>query len=313
MPEMLEQLAPASGLSESDLAELLRSFNDATEKLHTTHQTLRSEVVRLEEELSEARDQLRRAKQLAALGEMGAGIAHEIRNPLGSIKLYASVLTKDLADRPPERELATKIASAVTGLDAIVGDMLTFARELRLQREVVIASELFAGAVDACADLWATHGITIHLPKDGKQIRGAGDSGLLHQALVNVIRNAAQAIASARGPAPVGEESGRDIYLGAEARRTLDADGKSRDMMALIVRDTGPGVPAHALDRVFNPFFTTRHTGTGLGLAIVHRIVDAHGGRVVIRNNEGGVCAGATVEILLPADELASNAEEVRA
>lgn len=313
MPETLQQIAPSNGLTESDLTELLRSFNDATEKLHTTHETLRSEVIRLEEELREARDQLRRAKQLAALGEMGAGIAHEIRNPLGSIKLYASVLSKDLADQPPQQELATKIARAVTGLDAIVGDMLTFARELRVQHEVVIASELFAGAVDACADLWATHGITIHLPSETDQIRGIGDSGLLHQALVNVIRNAAQAIASAHGPAPVGGESGRDIHLRAEMRHTLDADGDSRDMMVLVVCDTGSGVPADAMERVFNPFFTTRHTGTGLGLAIVHRIVDAHGGRVVIRNNEGGACAGATVEILLPADGMASKVEEVGA
>ncbi len=289
-------------LTPADLAELIASFNEVTSRLQRTHEDLRGEVSRLEGELREAHGQLRRARQLAALGEMAAGIAHEIRNPLGSIRLYASMLTQDLADRPSERSVAAKIGSAVGRLNGIVGDVLAFARELVVHPEEAPAGDLARGAVEACADLWVLHGVQVETPSaSAGRIRLRCDAGLVHQALVNVLRNAAEAM---------GEDSSgaeRRVRIGVERRRTLSADGERQGMVAIVVRDTGPGVPAEAVDRLFNPFFTTRHTGTGLGLAIVHRIIDAHGGRVTIRNNPGG--RGASVEILLPG-ESADRAEE---
>src|SRR6185295_5586605 len=99
--------------------------------LQSTHESLREQVSRLQAELSEANAQVERSKRLAALGEMAAGIAHEVRNPLGSIRLYARMLEQDLADRPAERSIATKIASAVGGLDGVVGDVLSFARDAK--------------------------------------------------------------------------------------------------------------------------------------------------------------------------------------
>ena len=103
-----------------------------TGELQRTHVALQGQVRRLQGELAEANAQLRRSKALAALGEVAAGIAHEVRNPLGSIRLYAQMLAEDVGDRPPALDLCDKIGRAVTGLDAIVRDVLLFAGEIHL-------------------------------------------------------------------------------------------------------------------------------------------------------------------------------------
>lgn len=295
------QPAHTPPLNESDLAHLLSAFNEVTSKLQATHEALRSEVRRLKEELREANEQIERSRRLAALGEMAAGIAHEVRNPLASIGLYARILEQELEDREKERATAGKILASVRGLDAVVNDVLTFAREMRLGKVLVDASELLGRALrEVQADVeWAASGVTV-VRDDlaGEEIEVECDSGLMHRALVNVIRNAVQAMAA--------QPSGRrELTLGASVRRVRGADGAGSGMVALTVRDTGPGIPPEVRTRMFNPFFTTRATGTGLGLAIVHRIVDAHGGRVAVRNHEEG---GAVVELFLPAGVQAGGA-----
>lgn len=297
-----DTLTPAGdpALTAVELAELVATFNDVAGKLQGTHETLRLQVARLESELREAHAQLKRARELASLGEMAAGIAHEVRNPLGSIRLYASMLVQDLPDRPGEQAVAEKIARAVERLDAVVGDVLAFSRELRIRAEAVSASKLLAEGVSTCGDLWSRYGIRVVGPRTPRDTTLWCDPVLMHQALVNVLRNAAEAIGEdARSNTP------RALWLDAGRRRVLCADGRREWMNVLSIRDSGPGVPADVLARVFNPFFTTRHSGTGLGLAIVHRILDAHGGRVHITNNtsespEGAPAWGATVELMLP-------------
>lgn len=298
-----------ASLTPADLAELISSFNDVTGRLQRTHETLRAEVARLEGELRDAQSQLRRARQLAALGEMAAGIAHEVRNPLGSIRLYASALAQDLAGRPDEQSLATRIISAVSRLNAVVGDVLTFSRDMVVRAESVEASELVREAVDACADLWSAHSIDVRWQSgEARGARVRCDASMIHQALVNVLRNAAEAMGECSDASP------RNLSIRIEPRIAMSAQGDREAMVAIVVRDSGPGVPAEALERLFNPFFTTRHTGTGLGLAIVHRIVDAHGGRVSIRNNAdisgNSQSRGACVEVLLPADNETQFQEE---
>ncbi len=109
-----------------DLRQLMRSVNEATERLENTHITLKQEVARLKGELAEANVQLHRSRSLAALGEMAAGIAHEVRNPLASIGLYAQMLVEDLADRPDGARLAGRITGAVERIDTIVRDVRKF-------------------------------------------------------------------------------------------------------------------------------------------------------------------------------------------
>ncbi len=289
---------PAAGLSPADLADLLASFNAAAARLQATHETLAAEVARLKGELSEAREQAARSKRLAALGEMAAGISHEVRNPLGSIRLYARMLEQDLADRPEQRRVAEKIALAVAGLDGVVSDVLSFAREVRVRSEAVEAEELLRGACDAArADSPAWRGVEVRISARGQNVNC--DAALMQQALVNLIRNGVEAMADSVPDAlPTGVRRPRVLRLEARATKAADAaGGPARPMHALVVADTGPGLSAETIERMFNPFFTTRATGTGLGLAIVHRIVDAHGGRVAVSNAPGG---GAVIEVLLP-------------
>ncbi len=298
------QSAPSPDLSAQDLGAILASFNQAAARLQATHETLTGEVARLKAELGDAREQAARSKRLAALGEMAAGIAHEVRNPLGSIRLYARMLEQDLADRPEQRRVAERIAAAVSGLDAVVGDVLSFAREVRVRVADVDTADLLNSACEAARSddaMW--QGVEIKVAAPAARGPGAAtvrcDAALMQQALVNLIRNAVEAMAG-NGPGHP-----RILTLHARTQRAADASGgPAQTMHALLVQDTGPGLTAETMERMFNPFFTTRDTGTGLGLAIVHRIVDAHGGRIAVRNTApacAGAAAGATIEVLLPA------------
>lgn len=275
-----EQGGPS--LSAGDLAELMSSFNEVTAKLEHTHTQLRSEVVRLNTELTQANEALQRSKRLAALGEMAAGISHEIRNPLGSIRLYTRMLQEDLAEMPEQCTIVGKIGRAVTGLDQIVGDVLAFSRELRVRRAGCDSAMLLGDAIDACAA--ELDGIEVDVQIDEACVEVMGDPSLLHQALINILRNGAQATL---------DNGGKSLTLG------VGIDG---DQFAIFVRDSGGGIEESVIERIFNPFFTTRAAGTGLGLSIVHRIMDAHGGSVRVENNtdDSDWAHGATVSLLLP-------------
>ncbi len=274
-----------------DLAELMRAFNEVTARLERTHEDLRAEVARLHDELRAANEQLARSQRLAALGEIAAGIAHEVRNPLASIALDARMLREDSSG--PATGLAARIERAVRDADAIVNDVLSFAREIVLRPSFEDAAELAARTVEDCAR--AVGGVPVEVRAERCDV--LGDPALLRQALGNVVRNAMEACAGRDEPLVVVE---------VRPRRARAADGPARPVVAFAVRDTGPGIDASVRARMFNPFFTTRPAGTGLGLAIVHRIVDAHRGRVRVRNNADdpawGDPRGACVELEIPRD-----------
>ena len=283
--------AGADGLALDDLKELMRCVNETTESLQATHATLQRQVARLQSELAEANDQLRRSRSLAALGEMAAGIAHEIRNPLGSIQLYAQMLGEDLADQPEQAALCEKIHRAVFGLDGVVRDVLLFARDMKFKPAPTTGGELMSQALARCESVLGGSAVEVTSagPEDGSDELVA-DEGLMTQALGNVIRNAVEAMVEA-------DASPRRLAVSVMKRRVRGPDGRRGQRIVFSVQDTGPGIPPEVVERMFNPFFTTRATGTGLGLAIVHRIVDAHGGHVVVVNAETG---GAIVELCLP-------------
>ena len=272
--------------------------------MQAAQESLRAEVVRLRGELRQANEQIERGKRLSELGEMAAGIAHEVRNPLGSIRLYARMLVEDLADRAKERATAEKIAAATRGLDAVVTDVLAFAREMPLNMGPAEAGAMLGRAIEEglAGDREERGGAKrVVVIRDDERAEMDGeivvcDPALVHRALVNVVRNAIQAMRDVGGGVGVCE-----LRANVERRTLPDSSGASRNYTALIVRDSGPGIPPGVMERMFNPFFTTRATGTGLGLAIVHRIMDAHGGRVLVRNVDGaGGVGGAMVELLLP-------------
>jgi len=263
-----------------ELGRLVESYNVITGRLQKSHEQLTATVVRLRAELSEKNRLLERSHRLAALGEMAAGMAHEIRNPLGGIQLYASLLAKDLADRPDSLERVRKISGGVKRLESIVGQVLQFTRELHVTPRPVDLPDLLAQAVDDAAAVMAERHVRCTL--DGPaSLPCRADPQLFTQAVLNLLLNAVDAIdrdgtvTVAYGPPP--------------------AQSDARQFV-LSVSDSGPGIPADVMDRIFNPFFTTKETGTGLGLAIVHRVIEAHDGTIVARNDPGG---GARFEILI--------------
>ena len=286
--ERFEKEASGS-VSLPDLMELMSSFNDVTAQLERTHDALRAEVAALKEDLAEANERLRRSRSLAALGEMAAGIAHEIRNPLGSMALNVGLLREDVAENPDASALCEKIAGAVTGLDAIVGDVLNFARDTQVAAAECGAAELVDFAVGsnlALIEQGSVNVVTMIEPS----MRAFVDSGAVVQALTNVIRNACEALIAAETTAPrVGITVDRVNRRGA-------SDGVRREYVRFVIEDNGPGIPEDLRGRVFNPFFTTRETGTGLGLAIVHRITDAHAGLLSLEEVE----QGTRVEMCFP-------------
>lgn len=294
----VESLSPP--LTTAELSDLLSAFNETTAELQSTHEALHQQVARLQSELVEARARLRRSEALAALGEMAAGIAHEVRNPLGSIQLYVQMLQEDVRSQPQAAELCAKISRSVQGLDAIVHDVLLFARETRVQAGDVPVREVIEAVLGEGASLL---GDDVELEQDiepGMSV--CADRRLLVQAVGNLLRNAVEAMQDA-------DCGQKRVSITARRESVRQADGGTTPMQVISIIDSGPGIAADIAQRIFNPFFTTRPTGTGLGLAIVNRVVEAHGGELRVCNNDAH---GARASICLPIHESRGAVESIQ-
>ncbi len=263
---------------ERELGAIVLAYNDVTERLKDAHDRLTTEVSRLQTELGAKNEALRRSERLAALGEMAAGLAHEIRNPLGAIALYASRLERDLTDRPAERQAATKISSGVRSLDRLVSEILDFAQEDRLDRAPCSFDSLLAGVMEHVGPWLADSKCSLQVEASSHGAVIDCDRGRLEQVLSNLLINGVQA-------------AGRGGVV------TVRASDNGAGAAEIEVCDNGPGIAPDAMNRIFNPFFTTKASGTGLGLAIVHRIVEAHGGTIAASNREEG---GARFVVTIP-------------
>lgn len=232
------------------------------------------ELGRLAATLEEMRAELRaRDRQLQ---EMLAGIAHEVRNPLGGMALTAGLLAEDLASEPERAAHVRRIRREIDHLTRLVNDFLDFAREAPPRLEALPAAALLEEVAHHARAEAAAREIAVAVRAAPVRLRC--DPGLVRRALLNLSRNAVQASAP-----------GATVDLEAEA------DGAG---VVLRVIDRGPGIPPEVAERIFEPFFTTREKGTGLGLAFARRIAEAHGGALVHRPTPGG---GATFEMRLPA------------
>lgn len=269
---------------ERELGAIIAAYNDVTEQLKSSHERLRDEVARLRGELERKNRQLRRRERLAALGELAAGVAHEIRNPLGGIRLFASLLEKDLADRPESQRLAGKIIKGAVNLETIVTDILEFARPAEPHAGAVRLDRLVRETVELAWARAEQRGAKLEIVESGEGIEIVTDGGLLQRAMLNLLHNGVDAAAGeGRGPGPL-------VQIAVRCA--------AQDRVVLVVTDNGPGIPSEHLDRIFNPFFTTKATGTGLGLAIVHQIVEVLGGSIQAANRREG---GAVFSLSLPA------------
>ena len=259
-----------------ELGRIILAYSEVTEKLQLSHERLEQTVTALREELSEKNRMLERKNRLAALGEMAAGMAHEIRNPLGGIQLYASMLAGDVADRPQSFELAQKIGGCVRKLEGLVSRVLHFAREMNVQMVECDLAEVVDDSLSLAGGAIVEKLIKVSTKGPASLIVSA-DPLMLGQALLNLILNAVQA-----------SEKGGGVVV------EIAADASGGNQFRLAVEDSGPGIRPEIMDKIFDPFFTTRDEGTGLGLAIVHRVVEAHEGIISASNREGG---GARFEI----------------
>ncbi|CAN5648531.1 hypothetical protein BH09PLA1_BH09PLA1_22050 [soil metagenome] len=255
-----------------ELGRIIMAYSEVTEKLQQSHDQLNRTVQHLRGELSEKNRLLERKNRLAALGEMAAGMAHEIRNPLGGIQLYASLLAKDVADRAASHELVLKISNGVKRLETIVSQVLQFSRDIRISSVQCDLAQLVRQTIEL-----TTHENCLVCGPESMPV--CVDSLLIGQSLLNLALNAIEAMD--------GQGELRIEYSPPLA-------GSDAKQFHLIVRDHGPGIEPAVIDRIFNPFFTTKDSGTGLGLSIVHRVIEAHDGTVMASNCEDG---GAKFEV----------------
>ncbi|HZI93947.1 MAG TPA: protoglobin domain-containing protein [Patescibacteria group bacterium] len=216
--------------------------------------------------------------RLAAIGEVAASVAHEIRNPLAGISGAVEVLRDDLPASSPRREVIKEVLGQIRRLDERVRDLLIYARTIRLDIEPVDPAELIRATQSLLSEEPLVRGVRVQVSVPQGVGRHPMDRGRIVEVLVNLIRNAAEA-------------------MNGEGDLLLAAGRLQGGALALIVEDSGPGVPAERVEEIFAPFVTTRPQGTGLGLAISRRTLEAHGGSLTC---EKGSLGGARFIAVIP-------------
>jgi PAS domain S-box-containing protein len=219
-------------------------------------------------EIKHLEEKATRQQRLAALGEMAAGVAHEIRNPLGGIELYASTLKRRFDKDSKEAEIAEKIIAASGALNRIVSDMLTFTRSREPVRKETMLERVCASVLDMAARALEEKKIQVEVRHALGRRKIMLDSDQIAQAFLNVLLNAVQFT----------PEGGKIIISSA-----IELSNKT-EYAVVEFEDGGSGISEDIIDKLFNPFFTTRKDGTGLGLAIVHKIMQDHGAVIGVEN-----------------------------
>ncbi len=293
IPELQEyQLTPA-GATELALrvlflflaAIIVNQFATENRRQAESYRRLAEELADTNRRLQQAQAEVRRSERLAALGQLTAGVAHEIRNPLGVIKGSAEMLAQKIsATDALAAELAGYISSEVDRLNGIVSRFLDFARPLQLHRRPEEIPPLLERSLKAVRDSGSHEAMNVERQYGADLTPVPLDAELCEQVFTNLILNAYQAM---------GDKGGT---LRVSARPVNSAE---RPGVEIEFADTGPGVPAELREQIFNPFFTTKRDGVGLGLSLVSRIIDEHGGSIRLASEPG---EGARFRIFLPAD-----------
>ncbi|MCC6764883.1 MAG: hypothetical protein IT293_09490 [Deltaproteobacteria bacterium] len=294
---MIEAAERGSGAAPTTdrLAELQAAFEvftGATSMLETQYRALQAHVEALRAELDEKQraltasierqrcleSQALRHSRLAAMGEMAATLAHEVRNPLGAMELFTGMLAEEVADRPAAERLTGQIASCIADLNHLVSNILDYTRLPEPRRASV---ELDGLVDDALLASGPSLGSAVRVERRGAVgATCALDRGLVLQTLSNLFRNAGEAMAGEGTLAVTVEPAGRWVRV--------------------TVADTGPGIPSGCEETIFAPFFTTKERGTGLGLAVARAAIAAHGGTLAVRPRPDADGAGAVFVLTLP-------------
>lgn len=230
-------------------------------------------------EIREMEEKLERSRRLAALGRMAAGIAHEIRNPLGTLRGFAQYFGSQ-AQGGNAKRYAELMIGEVDRLNRTISALLQFAKPREPEFEKVVLAELLTKTAQLLADDFKSHAVAFELDVPEENIILEADPDLFIQVLLNLLQNALAAV----------QEEGSIILA---ARRYDDA-------VHIWVRDNGKGMTQEEQARMFDPFFSTRKTGTGLGLAVVHNIVEQHHARINVESESG---KGTTITLVLPINQ----------
>ena len=234
-------------------------------------------------EIRHLKREMQRKERLASLGSLAAGVAHEIRNPLSSIKGFATYFKERYKDVPEDKDTAEIMIREVERLNRVIGQLLEFARPMNVQQRTIDVNGILRHSLGMIRKQAASQGITIDAQDLADEpVYAYIDQDRIGQVLLNVYLNAIEAMTN-----------------GGVLKIWIEKD-EVNDTIAINVSDTGCGIPGADIGRVFDPYFTTKQSGTGLGLAIVHKIVEAHGGQVKIASTEE---KGTTVSLILPAKE----------
>ncbi len=281
--------APVDDGGEDEIADLGRAFSRMTheirrrdEEIRAWNEELKERVEERTAELKSAQDQILRTRRLAALGSLGAGLAHELNNPLTAITGYLAILKKQVEFGGLEADMISRAQEQASRVARVVEDLRSFADQ---ERQISGQRFSLGRAVDAALSLYENRlrasGIVLQRRFDDPLPDVQGDPVQIQQVVAHLVENAVIAM-------PGGGKL--DVSLG-----TVDGDA-----LRLRVCDTGRGIPTTIRDRIFDPFFTTKEQAgqVGLGLSVSHSIVEAHHGRIVVDSEEG---AGAAVTVLLPA------------
>ena len=245
-------------------------------------------------EQMEERERLR--DRLASLGEMAAGIAHELKNPLAGIEVMAGLLRRQVPDSPDAQSLLADILSEAKLANAIVVEMLEFVRPIRLQVEQTDLAQVLQQSITNAESKVPRRDVEIVFDVPDGLPQVDGDASQLCQVFSNLLTNAFEAV----------NGKGRVVLRASLENIEQDpAFGSDAPEPAVVVDviDDGPGIPAELSDRIFNPFFTTKTTGSGLGLPIVRKIVDAHDGRLDLSS---GPAKGTRFRVTLPVSSKSS-------
>jgi signal transduction histidine kinase len=253
-------------------------------------------IAPLRTRLVQSQTLLEKQEKLATLGTLAAGIAHEIRNPLTSLKARLYTLEKHLQSLPVARKDTDIISAEISRLERIVKNVLSFARPSEPKFETVAADAILHEVQGLMSPSLEQRGVQLMVESD-RELFIRADTGHIKQVLINLVRNAGEAI------------DGTGIVTLRTRAAHAPLGGRETEVVILEVSDTGRGIPPEAEKRLFDPFFSTKETGTGLGLAIAARIVEKHGGAMQYQTRLGH---GTTFGIVLPRalGENGSRAEE---
>jgi two-component system, NtrC family, sensor histidine kinase HydH len=274
-------------------AILVNRFATENRRQVVRYQSLSETLAESNRQLQRAQAEARRAERLAALGQLSAGLAHEIRNPLGIIKGAAEMLNQKFGpSQPAAAELSAYISTEVNRLNALVSRFLDFARPSRLELKPVDIRQVIDRALDAAHHRYPDSRVSIerHIPKNLPPV--LADEQLCEQVFVNLILNAYEAMLPENGAPPAAAHPPQ-ITISISRSSSNGVSG-----VATEIQDSGPGVPDELREQIFNPFVSSKKTGVGLGLSIVAKIVDDHGGWIQLVPCPG---AGACFRVFLPA------------